>query len=61
MVPIGDAFRAALHRDDLEIAAEERSEGDWPDARYFLRRAEAVPTADNVDEPLDRRVEIFLR
>jgi len=48
MAPTGDAFRAALHRDYLEIAEEERSEGDWPDARYFLRRAEAVALGEAV-------------
>ncbi|GAB3127397.1 OmpA family protein [Novispirillum itersonii] len=44
----GGDFNKTLHQEYVKLAASEKAQGDWRDAAYFLRRAEAAARGEKV-------------
>lgn len=52
----GGEFNKNLHQEYVKLAAGEKAQGDWRDAAYFLRRAEAAARGEKVlPQPIAER------
>lgn len=52
----GGEFNKNLHQEYVKLAANEKAQGDWRDAAYFLRRAEAAARGEKVlPQPIAER------
>lgn len=52
----GGEFNKSLHQEYVKLAADEKAQGDWRDAAYFLRRAEAAARGEKVlPQPIAER------